>query len=177
VQARQQWSLAARHYEVARSTAPALAVAAFGSARVHQLLGDREGAANALRAVPTTASAHALAQVRLCGVLCSRTDGNPASRGHLEEASDLIAAMVDDNVPHHVTLALRRDLLVAAHGLLASDPAAVQGLSLSGIPCTDQDLREALDQTLRRLASFAPTTQARDALIDEANDWRPWTRT
>ena len=176
-QARQQWARAARHYEVARSTDPALGIAAFGSARVHQLLGDREGAARALRAVPTTAAAHATAQVRLCRTLCQALGDDLPSAEHLGQASDLIAAMIDDGVPRSTTLALRRDLLVAAHGLLTTDPGAAAGLTVAGTRCTDQALRESLEQTLRDLASLAPTSLERDALIDEANDWRPWTRT
>ena len=175
--ARQAWALAAGHYRVARATDPALGVAAFGASRVHQDLGDRDQAVEALVAVPTTSSTHAAARVRLCRVLCRALGDELPTRAHLQRASDVLEAMASDDVPAQTRLALRRDLLLASHGLLAAHPGAVDGLTVTGVPCRERALREALDSTLRQLASMSSTAGERIALIDEANSWRPWTRT
>ena len=176
-QARVAWTVAAQYYEVARATDPALGGAAFGSSRVHQHLGHRDMAVEALAAVPATSSTHAAAQVRLCRVLCRAVGDDPPTRAHLERASALHDALAAGDLPAASRLELRRDLLLAAHGLLRAEPGAVDGLTVTGVACTERTLRGALDSTLRELASLSTTAKERIALIDEANFWRPWTRT
>jgi serine/threonine-protein kinase PknG len=166
---------AARYYSLVAQTNPFYASASFGLARAFVGLGDREGAAGALRRIPQTSSAHVAAQVRLCSVLASQVNGDRPALTDLTAASETLDQLTLDN---SIRLPLVRELHAQAITMLLEGlSAADDNVLLGGARLDEFSQRTALERTLRSLAKLAPTEYERFDLVDQANSARPQTLT
>ena len=169
------WQEAAAHYDLVSVTDRALSGAAFGAARAHQRLGNRAGATTALDRVPATSVAYATALVRLCRLLCADVGGTAPSPVDLTRAATVLAALDGMEVSPSTQLRLRSHLLAAGVAIAAAAGGGSAGPDeLAGIPWDEPSLRAELEGTMRALAGLEPPGDARTALVDLANSWRPW---
>jgi serine/threonine-protein kinase PknG len=161
---------AARWYGIVARTDPAYTVASFGLGRCRTALGDRDGAVDALDAVPETSSAHLDASVTSVDLLVS-----PARHDVDLAAVRRAAAIVDRaGVDPDDRDRLRAPVLQAALQLVRSEPAAVgSDDSVFEVPCTEHALRLALESTFRAMAGHASSRAERIELVDRANSVRP----
>jgi serine/threonine-protein kinase PknG len=171
----EQLRLAARNYEIVAATDPSYASASFGLARVRRALGDRSGAAAALRRIPAASSAHAAAQIALCRALSGELAGQPPAIDDLRAGATVLSAIRGDPEER---AALRRDLLIAALAVLERDgTTADPSNQLAGVPLSVEGVRAGLEESFRELARHAPNPEARISLVDQANRYRPRTLT
>jgi serine/threonine-protein kinase PknG len=67
------------------------------------------------------------------------------------------------------------DVLEAAHDLLSRNGTTIDpAVPVLGHPFTDRALRLGLEAAYRAAARHAPTSAERIALVDRANQVRPW---
>ena len=166
---------AARYYALVVGTDAGYASASFGLARVSMLLGDREAAAAALQRVAKSSSAYVTAQISLCRLRCAELPGDLPTLPDLTAASGTLGGLSLEN---SVRLPLVRDLHLRALAMLLDERVAPdESTLLVGATLTEDDQRTALEHAFRALAKLAPGEEARCALIDEANAFRPRTLT
>jgi serine/threonine-protein kinase PknG len=169
------YAAAAHQYDLVSRCDPSYASAGFGLGRTRLAVGDRAGAAAALRRIPEASSAYAAAQSRLCQLLCTEIDARPPELADLVAASSALDGLRADP---EARASLRRDLLSAAlGGLEDGEIKQDQQQQLAGVALTEFGVRSGLEETYRTLAHLAPTRTAQMALVDEANRHRPRTRT
>jgi serine/threonine-protein kinase PknG len=166
---------AVRYYALVAQTDATYASASFGLARAFVRLGDREGAAAALRRIPKSSSAYVAAQVRLCSVLASQVNGDKPALSDLTAAANTLDELTLDN---SLRLPLVRDLHAQAVAMLLEGRAPDdESVLLGGARLDEFSQRTALEQALRALAKLAPTDYERFELVDQANSARPRTLT
>jgi len=166
---------AAHYYEVVSATDPAYASACFGLSRVRLDLGDRAGAAAALRRIPSASSAHQDAQLALCRLWCAEVGGVRPDLSELISAAGILDQL---RTEPSVRLPLGRDLQTQALALVASGQVAEDpSVRLAGVPLDEASLRSSLEITYRSLAKLAHGDQERIELVDLANAHRPRTLT
>jgi serine/threonine-protein kinase PknG len=161
---------AAAAYGLVAATDPGFASATFGLARVCRQRGDRQGAATALRRIPSKSSAHAPAQAELCSALMESSAAGLPTIDDLIAAAEVLAGFDGDQIQD---ARLTRDLLVAALGFLGHESGSHESVRLAGVVLDETQVRTALEQTCRTLAKLAVSGQERVALVDEANAFRP----
>ncbi len=139
---------------------------AFGLARVRMVVGDREGAVEALARVPAASSMHVAARVAGVRALASPVAAAPApSAGQLERASLILDQLyLDPRRRGLMTIELYESSLTA----LASGATAGGGTVL-GRPLTESAMRKGLEAELRKLARLAASVRERNDLVDQAN--------
>lgn len=144
--------------------------AAFGLARCRVAGGDRQGAVDAYRAVPTSSATYTEAQVATARVLVGQQDdAAPTSADIVEAASTIDAARIDTAAKSQLaTEVLERALANITSGDLPSDEA----VTIFGNPLTERGLRKSLESTYRELARVASTPAERFELVDRANSVR-----
>jgi serine/threonine-protein kinase PknG len=166
---------AVRSYSLVAHTDAGYASASFGLARAFLALGDREGAASALRTIPKSSSAYVTAQVTLCRVLASQVNGDKPALTDLTAASDTLDTLSLDN---STRLPIVRDLHSQAISMLTDGrSSADDAVRVGGVQLDEHSQRSALERTLRSLAKLAATEKERFDLVDEANSARPQTLT
>jgi len=166
---------ASRLYGLVVATDPTYAGACFGLSRVRSALGDRTGAVAALGRVPASSSAHLDAQLALVRLYSADVAGVPPTPADLAAASGVLAKLT---IEPSVRVPLVRQLVGQAlrlldEGLAAPDPDVL----LATVPFEEEQLRTALERSLRALATMAPSAEERYRLVDEANTSRPRTLT
>jgi serine/threonine-protein kinase PknG len=168
----EQLLVVARDYEIVAMTDPSYASASFGLARVRLALGDRTGAAAALRRIPAASSAYAAAQIALTRAMCGELAGQPPKIDDLRAGAAVLAGVRADPEER---ASLRRDLLIAVleRDGTQADPAN----ELAGVPLSVRGVRTGLEQSFRELSRHAPSPEARISLVDQANRYRPRTLT
>lgn len=162
--------VASEWYRIVARTDPAYTVASFGLARCRAALGDRDGAVDALDAVPDTSNAHLDASVTSVDLLVSpsRDDVVLAAVHRAASIVDRAGVGADD------LDGLRAPVLAAALRLVCADADAIDpGVTLFGVPCTEQQLRLALEASFRAMARYASSRAERIELVDRANSIRP----
>jgi serine/threonine-protein kinase PknG len=166
---------AVRYYSLVAQTDTGYAGASFGLARAFLALGDRDGAASALRAIPKSSSAYVTAQVTLCRVLASQVNGDKPALTDLTAASETLDTLSLDN---STRLLIVRDLHSQAISMLTDGrSSADDAVRVGGVQLDEHSQRSALERTLRSLAKLAATENERFDLVDEANSARPQTLT
>ena len=136
-----------------RTDAAYVAAGAFGLARLAETRDDLPGALAALALIPPTASAFVAAR---------------------QSEAELLARAARDQDD------LARALAVAAQARLEPLPHARLRVRILRRAVELADTREhrlGLEQALRELARLSPDARARYAIVDEANQVRPWSRT
>jgi serine/threonine-protein kinase PknG len=170
--------LSADLYDRATWTDPSYVSGGFGLARVRVVLGDREGAVEALQRVPASSSAHADAQVAAVRALAAPTGGSGApSPDQLTLASTILERLDLDPLGR-----AQLDVELFQAGLSAltlGGAGGVAGAATGGRvldrPFEEPALREGLEAAYRELARHAATTRERIELVDNANRVRPRT--
>jgi serine/threonine-protein kinase PknG len=166
---------AVRNYSLVAQSDPGYASASFGLARAFLALGDREGAAAALRKIPKSSSAYVTAQVTLCRVLASQVNGDKPALVDLTAASDTLETLSLEN---STRLLIMRDLHSQAISMLTDGrSSANDAVRVGGVQLDEYSQRSALELTLRSLAKLAATEKERFDLVDQANGARPQTLT
>ncbi|MFK3984617.1 tetratricopeptide repeat protein [Micromonospora sp. NPDC050397] len=186
---------AERHYEAVWATERSSLSALFGLARTRLRQGDRRGAATALDQAPETASHRSTAQIAKVRALLGGVA--PAGPG-VAELVDAAATVEALDLPGTVRESLTAEVLEKAlawsvprltpnqtqkrpSGLMSkgtsgqvpaqSDPPG----RVFGVPLVEDRLRERLAGVYRSLARQSVRRQERVALVDRANQVRPWT--
>jgi serine/threonine-protein kinase PknG len=154
------------------TTDRSLVSAAFGLARARMTAGDRDGAVLVLDQVPDTSTYHMAAQV---AAIRTRIAGDPAGLvvGDVTDAGRRLERLKPDAALRH---SLEAEVLRAA---LSVVQAGNVGASDRLLECdfTERGLRLGLESSYRALARLESAQSARFALVDLANDLRPWTVT
>jgi serine/threonine-protein kinase PknG len=152
----------------ANYTAPA----AFGLARIRRARGDLDGALSALAMVPSTSRSFVTARRQRAALLAGSDRGLPA----LAEAIDAIDAVTIDSRDR---AELTVDVLTRAVALVSSatPPAGAGQVRIAGMPSDEKSLRRGLEAAYLDLAGLTEDHEARIALVDAANQARPWSLT
>lgn len=142
--------------------------AAFALARLRAAAGDRAGAVAVLDEVPGSSVHAADARVASVRVLLDSRSGGGLPRSTVMEAGTRAEAIDLDPLR---AAQLQIEVLEAVRSLEGADGAA----TLFGCPLDDHGLGLGIEQRYRLRARFAATPAERFALVDAANDARPWT--
>ncbi len=142
--------------------------AAFALARLRAASGDRAGAVEVLDEVPASSVHAADARVAAVRVLLDSRDGGRLTRSTVMEAGARAEAIDLDALR---AAELQTEVLEAARGLDDDSP----GGTLFDCPLDDHGLGLGIEARYRLRARFAGTAAERFALVDAANDARPWT--
>ena len=141
--------------------------AAFGLARCRVADGDRRGAVQAYRAVPTSSATYTDAQVASARVLTQFVENHPPTSSDLATASQTIeAARIDAAERGRLALeVLERSLSGIEAGAIAEDPKTL----VFGHPLTEEGLRHSLEEGYREMARLVSTEHERFDFVDKAN--------
>jgi serine/threonine-protein kinase PknG len=142
--------------------------AAFALARLRTAAGDRAGAVAVLDEVPASSVHAADARVAAVRVLLGTAEDERLTRSTVMEAGARAEAIDLDALR---AAELQTEVLEAARGL---DDGEAEGV-LFGCPLDDRGLGLGIEERYRLRARFAGTPGERFALVDAANDARPWT--
>jgi serine/threonine-protein kinase PknG len=142
--------------------------AAFALARLRTAAGDRTGAVAVLDEVPASSVHAADARVAAVHVLLGVGDDGRLTRSTVMEAGQRAEAIELDA---RRAAELQTEVLEAARGL---DDGDADG-ELFGCPLDDRGLGLGIEERYRLRARFAGSPAERFALVDAANDARPWT--
>ena len=146
--------------------------AAFALARLRTAAGDRAGAVAVLDEVPASSVHAADARVAAVRVLLGTRDDGRLTRSTVMEAGERTEATELDVLR---AAELQTEVLEAARGLDDAGDEGQAGGELFGCPLDDHGLGLGIEERYRLRARFADTAAARFALVDAANDARPWT--
>jgi serine/threonine-protein kinase PknG len=150
--------------------------AAFGLARARVEAGDIDGAVAVLDEVPTTSAHHGDAGVAAVRLLAGTGRGRTPTHDQLLDAGRRAAAVELDVVAR---AALEAEVLEAGRAWVHARPEgpdADTGETLLGGPLHARGIGFGLEARHRTRARYARTLSERIALVDRANDARPWTR-
>ncbi len=158
----------AQYLTALRVDASYATAAAFGVARVRAKSGDVDGAIDALDLVPRSSAAHPRA-AWLKAELTARKPGLEPLDAALREVAGL-------RVSPYEKAAFRVETLRTALTRMNAPGAKVpRDAKVDGVRAQERPMRLALEDAYRRLAELTPDTAERVALVDKANEVRPWT--
>ncbi len=147
-------------------------VGAFGMARIRSARRDVAAAVEALDLIPSTSRAYALARHNRAQLLAVSGQGLPA----LAEALRSIEGVQLDPV-ELAELQVQVFENALAEVAKGGTNGARTGVTIAGHSATQRGTREGLEQALRSLARLTLDPVRRVALVDRANEVRPWTMT
>ncbi len=166
------------YYDSVSRADPTFVSAALGLARCLENKGDVQGAAAALRRVPSTSNRYAFAQSALARLLLKPDGGKGSAYGtpppdRILQAAAAVESLegVTDGLAFH---ALRAEVLTGAIHC-AREHAAPAGERVLGIPFVLADLRLAAEAELRTCGRLAEGDDEKVEFIDKANRVRPLT--
>ncbi|MBP6996899.1 MAG: protein kinase [Phycicoccus sp.] len=154
----------------AATDAAYLPPAAFGLARLRAARGDTVGAVAALDLVPPTSRGYGEARRTRADVILAAAGTDLAA---LNQALGSVSSVRMDSVD-------RDTLNVRIYGQALDAvllKAAPEGVRIGEVPAEKDALRAVLEKSYRSLAREAATREERIALVDRANEVRPWTLT
>ena len=134
--------------------------AAFGVARVRAKRGEVTGAISALDLVPRSSAAHNRALW-----LTAQLTTNKPGLAPLDDALPVPAVDKAEFRVNALSTALARIEVNGEEGRTGID----------GVRATKRSVRLALEEAYRNLATLTPDAKARAALVEKANEVRPWT--
>ena len=152
-----------------RTDAAYTTAAAFGLARLRSARGDSRGAITALDLVPPAASAFGRARW-LRAELSVHQSGDLAAFDQALRDGDRLDAAPIQRADFRV-----RVLEQALAAVTATTPP--RGTTVGGVAATPRRLRVALEDAYRGLAALTTEPGDRAALVDKANEVRPWSLT
>lgn len=165
---------ASKYYMIASRTDPSYISATFGLARCRLKSGDKAGAIDAYRRVPSSSSAYEQTQLTIAQTLINATP-RPPSEKELQEASAAIESLKIEGIARHrisAQLFMQAIKQVTSQVIKSNSPGQILGCSFQ-----EKALREGAEKELRACARYAQSNEAKIALIDEANRIRPLTLT
>jgi serine/threonine-protein kinase PknG len=162
---------AARCFDIVSRVDPGLTSAAFGLARALRATGDRQGAVVAYQRILDTSGAYEAAQIAAVDLLLDR-DGDGGDLADVRRAAAIVAGLdLDREQRDRLTV----DVLSAAHDIISRNGTPVDPTEkVLGHALTDRDVRLGLEAAYRAAARHASTSAERIALVDRANQVRPW---
>jgi serine/threonine-protein kinase PknG len=162
---------AAGWFDIVSRVDPGLTSAAFGLARALWATGDGEGAVAAYQRIPDTSGVYQAAQIAAVDLLLEG-DGDGADLGNVQRAAAIVAGLdLDREQRDRLTI----DVLAAAHDVVSHNGTPVDPTArVLGHALTDRALRLGLEAAYRAAARHAATSAERIALVDRANQVRPW---
>jgi serine/threonine-protein kinase PknG len=163
---------AGRRYERVWRVDHAFVSAAFGLARVRLGAGDRAGAVRVLDEVPATSSQYHAAQIATVRALLDTGAGALDESAFVEASGRLERLRLDAQRQALLAVEMFRGALRWLPYAAVAPPPAGRVL---GHGLTERELRVGLERTYRALAALEPRRAARHALVDQANEARPWT--
>jgi len=182
-------ALAGRRWERIWRTDPTWIAAAFGLARVRHAEGDRDAAIAVLDEVPTTSVHRADAQVAAVRLLLAAipttgtpttgtpTAGTPTALPDWPSLVDAGRRLDDTDLDPVRRAELESEVLEWARAVRARGGTSPTGdEELLGCALDDAGLARGIEARYRLRARFSSSMRARFALVDRANDARPWTR-
>jgi serine/threonine-protein kinase PknG len=154
----------------ARTDAAYTPVGAFGMARIRLNRNDVRGAVEALDLVPTTSRAYPLAREKRARLLATHGNG-------IDDLSEALRSLDGVTVEPIQKAELEVDVLTNALAWITSPAGKKPTVSHlpGGVVATEPGIRQGLEAAYRKLATLTPDQQARVALVDKANQVRPWT--
>jgi serine/threonine-protein kinase PknG len=158
---------AARWYAIVTRTDRSFTQASFGLARCALAMGDRAAALDALDRVPESSRSHIAAQCAKAEALLADDTATRADVAAAGKVVDKLRVGTSERVRLQVRV-LERALGV----VLADGPDETVVL---GTPCTEDDVRVALESAYRDSAKHAPDAMTRFEMVDQANAVRPRT--
>ncbi len=163
-------SVAESMYAVcARTDAAYTPVGAFGMERIRLAEGKVEEAVAALDLVPATSRAYAPARQRRAEILAG-------AGGGLATLADALRSVDKVSIEPIDKAALTVTVFDNALAWLQSPGAKPEpGIQIAGHAGTVRGVRQGLEEALRRQAALTTDPAARVALVDRANEVRPWT--
>ena len=169
-------SAAAHRYERVWRVDHAFVSAAFGLSRMRLAAGDRAGADAVLDEVPTTSSQQVAAQIAAVRGRLDHRPG-PLTEADFVEASTRLEGL---RLDAHRQASLAVEVFQTALRWLGgtkrpANAAATPAGEMLANGLTERELRFGLERNYRVLATIENDKRARSALIDQANDIRPWT--
>jgi serine/threonine-protein kinase PknG len=164
---------AARQYDVVSGTDPSFTTAVFGLGRVRLAAGDRAGAVEALRRMPTTSNAITEARIAQARALAGRAGGVDPTAAELAGAGGIVAglaAALDAQRRHELTV----EVLTTVLDLVRAGSVAAGAADVLGCPLEEDAVRRELERAYRELARLSAGDE-KIRLVDMANQVRPMT--
>ncbi len=125
---------------------------------------------DAYERIPESSGAHQAAQVAEVDLLLAH-DGDGVDMADVRRAAAIVERLsLDREQRDRLTV----DILEAAHGALSGNGTAHSAAPVLGHALTDRSLRLGLEAAYRAAARHASTSAERIALVDRANQVRPW---
>ncbi|MDO5710793.1 MAG: tetratricopeptide repeat protein [Micrococcales bacterium] len=143
--------------------------AAFGLARLRSSRGDGRGAITALDLVAPASAAFGRARWLRAELSVHQGGGLPAYDQALRDGDRLDAAPIQ-------RASFRVRVLEQALAEVAANPPP-RGTTIGGLAATPRRLRVAMEDAYRGLAALTTEPGERAALVDKANEVRPWSLT
>jgi serine/threonine-protein kinase PknG len=159
-------------YDRVSKADPSYASASFGLVRCRLSAGDRGGAVQALKRIPSTSALYVAAQMAIVRVLLADLPDQAPGAAELGQAAEVYTALAADGQAAHL---LAADLLLKAAEQIEGGNSLSEDLVLLGWRATARELRQGAEQSLRRAARFATDKAVLYALVDRANQVRPRT--
>jgi serine/threonine-protein kinase PknG len=149
---------------------PSFTSAAFGLARCRRTTADRNGAVAAYDRVPPTSSVYVDAQVAKATTLL---DPGPGTGAPNIVGAARAVEVLDLDAERRAALRVQvlETGLAAVRAGLALEP---DGATAFGCLLTERELRSGLESAYRALARYARDEDDRVAIVDRANEVRPW---
>ena len=167
---------AAHRYERVWRVDHSFVSAAFGLSRMRLSVGDRAGADAVLDEVPTTSSQQVAAQIAAVRGRLDHRPGPLTEADFVEASTRLEGLRLDTHRQASLAVEVFQTALRWLSGTArpANSVATPAGEMLAN-GLTERELRFGLERNYRVLATLENEKRARSALIDQANDVRPWT--
>ncbi|MQA60868.1 MAG: protein kinase [Actinophytocola sp.] len=163
---------AERYYGIVWRTDRSFVSAAFGLARVLLACGRRPEAVAVLGSVPATSAHFVTAQQAAVRASTAADDAEP-TMAELADAGDRLERLDLDGARRG---RLESELLEAALAMTSTrDEEELSPVTVLGCLLEEYSLRLGLEERYRALARHAATQRERYALVDRANQVRPWT--
>jgi serine/threonine-protein kinase PknG len=167
---------AAHRYERVWRVDHAFVSAAFGLSRMRLSAGDRAGADAVLDEVPTTSSQQVAAQIAAVRGRLDHRPGPLTEADFVEASSRLEGLRLDTHRQASLAVEVFQTALRWLGGTARpANSAATPAGEMLANGLTERELRFGLERNYRVLATLENEKRARKALIDQANDLRPWT--
>jgi serine/threonine-protein kinase PknG len=160
-------------YDIVSRADPTFVSAALGLARCLEAKDDLQGAASALRRVPSTSNRYAFAQTALARLLIRREGPSAPPPDRILQAAAAIESLDggEGGLGFH---ALRAEVLTGAFECARVHVPPV-GEHVLGVPFRVADLRAAAERELRTCGRLADGDEEKVRFIDKANQVRPMT--
>ena len=167
---------ATQRYERVWRVDHAFVSSAFGLSRMRLAAGDRAGADAVLDEVPTTSSQQVAAQIAAVRGRLDHRPGPLTEADFVEASTRLEGLRLDAHRQASLAVEVFQTALRWLGGTARpANSAGTPAAAMLAHGLTERELRFGLERNYRVLATLEDDKRARGALVDQANDVRPWT--